>query len=49
LGVDALEFMSNWAQKEQASKPTKLGTKPIALTSTPTTKPTLGPTKGTLV
>jgi len=25
--------MSNWAQKEQASKPTKLGTKP---TSTPT-------------
>jgi hypothetical protein len=28
--------MSNWAQKKQASKPTKLGTKPIALTLTPT-------------
>jgi hypothetical protein len=49
LGVDALEFMSNWAQKEQANKPTKLGTKPITLTSTPTTKPTSTPTKGTLL
>jgi hypothetical protein len=41
--------MSNWAQNEQANKPTKLGTKPIALTSTPTTKPTSTPTKGTSV
>jgi hypothetical protein len=49
LGVDALEFMSNWPQKEQASRPTKLGSNPIALTSTPTTKPTWAPTKGTLL
>ncbi len=49
MGVDALEFMSNWAQKEKVNKPSKLGALATKPEVAPLVKPTSSLAKGTLV